>query len=59
MICPECNGKGYLSDKNGDSVCRECDGQGEYPIKAPSGFDEHLANRLTLEIAQHMAGVQF
>lgn len=59
MVCPECNGKGYLSEKDEDRVCQECDGQGEYSVHAPFGFDERLADRATLEMALQMACPSF
>jgi DnaJ-class molecular chaperone len=30
MICPACNGKGYVVEKQRESVCNECRGRGEF-----------------------------
>lgn len=30
MVCAECNGKGYVVEKQHESVCTECQGRGEY-----------------------------
>jgi DnaJ-class molecular chaperone len=29
MACVACNGKGYVIERNRESVCNECQGQGE------------------------------
>jgi DnaJ-class molecular chaperone len=29
MVCSACNGKGYVSGKDGEHACPECKGRGE------------------------------
>jgi DnaJ-class molecular chaperone len=30
MVCIDCNGKGYVIEKDRELVCKECQGHGEY-----------------------------
>jgi DnaJ-class molecular chaperone len=30
MVCIDCNGKGYVIEKERELVCKECHGHGEY-----------------------------
>jgi len=30
MVCMDCNGKGYVIENDRESVCKECQGNGEY-----------------------------
>jgi len=32
MVCIDCNGKGYVIEKDRDLVCKGCQGHGEYPF---------------------------
>ena len=32
MVCIDCNGKGYVIEKERDLVCKGCQGHGEYPF---------------------------
>jgi DnaJ-class molecular chaperone len=37
MVCAACNGKGYVIEKNRESLCKECQGRGEFDLNDRDG----------------------
>tara|TARA_R110000787_G_scaffold65351_1_gene147141 strand:- start:864 stop:1061 length:198 start_codon:yes stop_codon:yes gene_type:complete len=38
VICPKCNGNGYMKVKKDVSQCDKCDSEGEYYVYEPETF---------------------
>jgi DnaJ-class molecular chaperone len=33
MVCAACNGKGYVIENHRESICKECQGRGEFDLR--------------------------
>ena len=46
MVCAVCNGKGYVIEKQRESVCNECQGLGEWFLIDRDGDQKHKAQHV-------------
>jgi len=63
MVCIVCNGKGYVTEKERELPCQECQGRGEYFfLRAPACQTVNLKNAAKLAVLeqfQHNMGQLF